>query len=112
MDLTTLIIIALVVVMLLIAGLTWGTHKAGFRVKKATVKTPIFEAEMERKPTDEIEKPAAGPAPTGPDIHQLASGGGVITESGITAPADSTAKIEQQAKDKGSEIDSSPIKLT
>jgi hypothetical protein len=43
MDTTTLIIIALVIVALIIAGLAWGTYKAGFRVKKATVKTPFLK---------------------------------------------------------------------
>lgn len=112
MDLTTLIIIVLVVGVLLIAGLAWGTYKAGFRVKKATVKTPVFEAEMERKPTDEAAPPSPPIVPTGPDIRQQASDGGAIKESGITAPASSAAKIDQQARGKDSEIDDSPIKLT
>jgi hypothetical protein len=112
MDTTTLIIIALIVVALIIAGLAWGTFKAGFRVKKATVKTPIFEAEMERKPADEVEPLSTTPSTAGPDIRQQALEGGTIKESPITSPADSAAKINQQAKGKDSEIDNSPIKLT
>ncbi|MCK6628371.1 MAG: hypothetical protein L6R45_24750 [Anaerolineae bacterium] len=112
MDLTTLLIIALVVVVLVIAGLAWGAYRAGFRVKKARVKTPVFEAEMERQPFDTVSPPTPSTTPTGPDIRQQATAGGAIKESGITAPADSAAKISQQAKDQDSEIDNSPIKLT
>jgi hypothetical protein len=75
MDTTTLIIIALVVVALIIAGLAWGTYKARFRVKKATVKTPVFEAEMERKPADDITPvPASSLPPFNSTRRPLAAG--------------------------------------
>ncbi len=111
---SSLITLLVIVVLLVIAGLALAVYKAGFRAKKVTVKTPVFEAEMERSPSDQPETAAtisASPQ-VGPKISQRATEGGAVTQSGITAPADSSADIDQQAKGQGSKIDDSPIKLT
>ena len=107
-----LILIGLVV---LIAVIAWAIHKAGFRATKMTVKTGLVEAEMERTPgktTPVATPPEQPPPPTGPQVQQRATDGGAIIDSGITAPADSVADIDQQAKGEGSQIDDSPINLT
>ena len=108
---STFIIAFVLVVLLIIAGLAWGTHKAGFRVKKATVKTPIFEAEMERKPADEAALVTDDVKPVPAQFSQEASDGGVIREAKIHAPADSAAGASQKAEGKGSRLDDVEIKL-
>jgi hypothetical protein len=104
----TLIIVLVLGVVIIIAGAAFVLYKAGFSVDKIRAKFGPVEVEASRT------KPPTTPATkeVGPSIHQQAEEGGVITESGITAPANSIAEIEQRAKGQKSKIDDSPIKLT
>lgn len=106
-----LVLLGLVII---IALVTWGVYKAGFRTTKVKVKTGVLEAEMERTPSRPagVEPQTEASPPIGPKIHQRASDGGVISQSGITTPANAAAEIDQQAKGPESKIDDSPIKLT
>jgi hypothetical protein len=100
------LVLGLLIVIVLIA---LALYKTGFTVKSLKVKVGPVEAEASR------DKPAPDEAldsPGGARITQRAQEGGEITQSGITAPADSEAQIEQQAKGTKSKIDDSPIKLT
>ncbi len=114
MSQTTIVVLVLVGLIIIIALIAWGIYKAGFRATKVTVKTGVLEAEMERPPSqpEGVGLQAEPGPPTGPKIHQRASDGGAITQSGITAPANAAAEIDQQAKGPESKIDDSPIKLT
>jgi hypothetical protein len=108
-----MILLVLLGLALLIAVIAWGIYKTGFRATKMTVKTGLLEAEMERAPGDPTAATQpAPPPPAGPKVRQRAGDGGAITASGISAPADSAADIDQQAKGEGSQIDDSPINLT
>lgn len=103
-----LVVIAIVVVIALIA---FALYKAGFSVDKIKAKLPMFEMEASRKKDEATQTDNAAPA-AGPKISQRAEDGGVISGSGISAPADAAADIDQQAKDRKSKIDDSPINLT
>ena len=103
------VITVLVLGVLIIAAIAFALYKAGFTLDKLKVKLGMVEVEASRKPTPDAKEAAP---PAGPKIHQRATEGGGIEKSGITAPADSAAEIDQQAKGKGSKIDDSPIKLT
>ena len=105
----TLIPVLVLGIFIIISAVAFALYKAGFTVNKLKVKFGLVEVEAGRsKPTP--DKKAA--SSTGPKIRQRATEGGVIKESGITAPANSAAEIGQQAKGEKSKIDDSPIKLT
>ncbi|MBN1220408.1 MAG: hypothetical protein JXM69_15885 [Anaerolineae bacterium] len=108
MSLGTIIIIVVLAV-IVIALAVWGLGKAGFKVEKIKAILPgVLEMEASRPQKDATNQ--ATPAETHPQVRQSAKGGKII-QSGITAPADANAEIDQQATDKG-EINDSPIKLT
>jgi len=105
----TLIAVLVLGTLIIIAAIAFGLYKLGFTVNKVKAKLPVVEIEASR---DKPPPAEASPAQTGPEIRQRAKDGGVITGSGITAPADSAAEIDQQAAGEKSKIDDSPIKLT
>jgi len=105
----TLMTILVLGILIIITAIAFALYKAGFTVSKLKFKLGLVEAEASR------DRPSRGEeavSPTGSRIRQRATEGGVIKESGITAPADSAAEIDQQAKGEKSKIDDSPIKLT
>jgi hypothetical protein len=104
------VVLALVLGVVIIAVVAYMLFRAGFRVDKIKAKLPMMEMEASRTTTTAETSPDKTEA--SPKIRQQASEGGVITESGITAPADSDAEIDQKAKGEKSKIDDSPIKLT
>jgi len=109
MDSTTVILIV-VGIIVLIAIIAWLLYKAGFKVKEVTAKAGPLEAKMERPGTSNPAK--AGGTPAGrTEVSQKAGDGGVIRKSGISAPAQSNARVDQQSKGEGSRIDDSPIEL-
>jgi hypothetical protein len=105
-----IVIVALVLGVVIIAVVAYMLFRAGFRVDKIKAKLPIMEMEASRTPT--TAETSVDETEASLKIRQQASEGGVITESGITAPADSDAEIDQKAKGEKSKIDDSPIKLT
>jgi hypothetical protein len=107
----TLITVLVLGVLIIIAVIAFALYKTGFTLDKLKVKLGMVEAEASRKPkTIPDTKEAA--LPTGTKIRRRVTEGGSIKKSGITAPADSAAEIDEQAKGKKSKIDDSPIKLT
>lgn len=106
----TLIAVLILAVLIIIAVIAFALYKAGFTLDKLKVKLGMVEAEASRGDKSRPDKKPA--PPIGPKIRQQAKEGGVITESGIAAPADSAAEIDQQAQGEKSKIDDSPIKLT
>lgn len=100
-------ILIVIVLAIAVGVIAFALYKLGFSVNKLKVKFGLVEVEAGRKPANDKASPL-----TGPKIDQRATAGGVIEESGITAPADSAAEITQQAKGEKSKIDDSPIKLT
>lgn len=113
MSLEMLSIVVLII--LIVAGLAFALYKAGFRTTKWKLKLPLFEADVERTPTGRT----AGTAAESPKVStsrteasQKASNGGVIHKGRITAPAESGAKLGQEAKGQGSRVDDSEIKLS
>ena len=103
----TLIVVGVVVV---IAVIVWLLNKAGFKVKEVTAKAGPLEAKMERATGEDVSK--AGTPTSRIEVSQKAGEGGVIRKSGISAPTQSNAQIDQQSKGEGSCIDDSPIKLS
>jgi hypothetical protein len=65
---------------------------------------------MERKLADDTA-PVPDAQPTPVQFNQEATGGGVIREAKIHAPADSPASASQKAEGKGSRLDDVEIKL-
>ncbi len=106
----SVIVCGIVVILVLVSGIAFALYKAGFIVDKIKAKLPMVEMEASRKKAAANDRPADLQA--GPKIRQSAQEGGVITESGITVPADSAVDVNQQAKGQKSKIDDSPIKLT
>lgn len=108
----TLIAILVLGIIIVVAAIAFALYKIGFSVDKLKVKLGLVEVEASReklKTTPDAKVPAR---PAGMRIRQQATEGGIIKKSGITAPADSAAKVDQQAKGEKSKIDDSPIKLT
>lgn len=103
-----LIIGAIVILVIVIA---FAFYKAGFSVDKIKAKLPMFEMEASRKKDEATQTDNTAPV-AGPKISQRAEDGGAISGSGISAPADAAADIDQQAKGQKSKIDDSPINLT
>ncbi|RLC98655.1 MAG: hypothetical protein DRI77_04535 [Chloroflexi bacterium] len=104
-----LIVVGFIIVVI-VAVVAWLLYKAGFKVTEVTTKTGPLEAKMKRNPD---EKPSKAESPTSRvEVYQKAGRGGVICESGISAPGQSNARIEQHSNGKGSRIDDSPIKLS
>jgi hypothetical protein len=113
----TLISVLVAGIIIVIAAIAFALYKAGFRVDKLKVKLGLVEAEASRKksetPPDKTTSDTKETAkPVGTSVRQQATDGGVIKRSGITAPAESAAKIDQHAKGEKSRIDESPIELT
>jgi hypothetical protein len=108
---SSLITLLVIVVLLVIAGLAYAVYKAGFRAKKVTVKTPVFEAEMERKATDDSPAAPTSTQPAPAQFTQQATDGGVITKARIQAPADTSTSAHQKAEGEGSRLDDAQIKL-
>jgi hypothetical protein len=104
----TLIAVLILGALIIIVMIAFALYKAGFTLDKLKVKLGMVEAEASRKKPSSGKKAAP---PTGPKIRQQTKEGGVITKSGITAPATSAAEIDQQAQGKESKIGESPIKL-
>jgi hypothetical protein len=102
------LIAALILVAVIIVMAAFALYKAGFKVDKIKAKLPVVEMEASRP----VEDSDAEDEEAGPKIRQRAKEGGTISESGITAPAESSAEIDQQATGEKSKIDDSPIKLT
>jgi hypothetical protein len=105
------LIVAVIIFLVVVAGVAFALYKAKFRVDKIKTGVPgVIEMEATRQPTD---PPAAAGFPPAPRItvEQTVATGGKIEKSGISAPADASAQINQQAADKG-QINDSPINLT
>jgi Tfp pilus assembly protein PilE len=104
-----ILVVAIIVgIAIIIAVIAYAPYRAGFRVDKIKAKLPMLEMEASRT-TDKTKTDAKNATPK---IHQEAIEGGAISKSGITAPADSDAEIDQKAKGEKSKIDDSPIRLT
>lgn len=105
----TLIAVLILGAAIVVALIALVLYKIGFRVDKIKAKLPVFDVEASRK----TRHAAAETGPhSGPTVRQRAIEGGVIEQSGVTAPAGAAAEIDQQAAGEGSKIDDSPIKLT
>jgi hypothetical protein len=101
-------VLLIILLIIAVAAIAFALFKLGFSVDKLKLKLGIIEAEASR------EKPAVGKQPTasiGPKIDQQALQGGKISQSGIKAPAESSARIKQRAEGEKSEIDESPIEI-
>ncbi len=109
MNSVAVVSIVVGIIVIVVAIIAWLLYKAGFKVKEIKAKAGPLEATMKRKPD---EKPSKAKGPTSRvEVSQEASGGGVIRESGISAPGQSNAQIKQHSNGKRSRIDDSPIKL-
>jgi hypothetical protein len=106
----TSIVVGVVVAIAVVAVIAWLLYKAGFKVKEVTAKAGPLEAKMERPTGEDAAK--AGTQTSRIEVSQKAGEGGVIHKSGISAPAQSNADIDQQSTGEGSRIDDSPIELT
>lgn len=104
----TLLILAGIILLVVIATIAWLLYRANFRPKEITVKTGILEAKMERE-NETPPKPEVIKRRT--EASQTVSDGAQIIDSNIKAPAQSGAKLKQDAKGKGSEISGSDIEL-
>ena len=109
MDPTTVSLIVIIVIVV-VAVIAWLLYKAGFKTKELTVKAGMVEAKMERETGKDSPQPQTPPART--EVRQTAGDGGVIRKSGISAPAQGNAQINQESTGEGSRIDDSPINLT
>jgi hypothetical protein len=107
---STTIIILTVIVLLVIGGVAFLLYKANFRATKLKVKTPLIEADLERKSSE--PSTATGQTPARTIARQTATEGGVIRKSTIEAPAAAGADLSQEAKGAGSRVDDSEIKLS
>jgi hypothetical protein len=109
MNTATVILIG-VALLAIIAAIAWGLYKAGFTVDELTAKLGLVEAKMKRTPGPATPPTEPPPAPR-TEAAQEATGGARLKNATMKAPADSGAKLSQQAKDAGSSITDSTIEL-
>jgi len=102
------IVVLVLAIVTLIVIVAWVLYKLGFRLDKLKAKLGIVEIETSRT----ASKTASNIQESGTNVTQKASEGAEIIRSGISAPADSSAKVAQQAQGEKSKIEDSPIKLT
>lgn len=105
MPTTTIIAMAIIVIIAIILGGAWLLYRSGFRLNKLLVKLGVVEAEMERTPGD---APATGPAPSaGIEQTQQAIGRGSLIENSPQQAGAPGVKQSMQARQGGKIIESS-----
>lgn len=98
-------IISGVLVVVLVLLVAYLFYKSGFRLTELKLKWGIGEASMKREPGKPASPAAKEQEPSAvSQFSQEASGGGVVEDASIKAPADASVQATQKAEGEGSKL--------